>query len=451
MELPVAEFRMLVQPVLEQAATMAASLVADAFARAEPGNDRAEPVLDQVVLSGRTSAMKGVRRALESRLAARLLSDQGDGTRRTAVWNPSRIHTETGYLAKQATSIGAAWLHTIRGFQGHAAGLHANDAGNSEVQASELAVETKGLFACLPCDFGLLGQSGVLYSLFRSGTPYEELTPDGRLGLRSNWRRVVRRIDVQRPARGATPSSGASSTSSASPSTSATPPARSGTSRGRPRSGSRRRSTTGCGSSSSSATATPTTTSAPRTPGAASSGSTSTERRTAPSCSTTTSAGSPSRARSASPRPARREARSADRGLPRPPRGRRPARLPRPALPHLGPAGPADPAGARPELPAAQPCRRGHPPERAAEARAGEPVRLGRLAVPPANSEAAADDLRFTLDAHGWLRVHRGHVPYPDAGSFAHIEQRPGWVYRAEMEPGLREFNSYWDPTSGRH
>ncbi|WP_395297831.1 hypothetical protein ACF9IK_33545 [Kitasatospora hibisci] len=451
-ELPVAEFRMLVQPVLEHAATMAAALVADAFARAEPGNGRAEPVLDQVVLSGRTSAMKGVRRALESRLAARLLAEQGDGTRRTAVWNPSRIHTETGYLAKQATSIGAAWLHTIRGFQGHAAGLHADDAGNSEVQASELAVETKGLFACLPCDFGLLGQSGVLYSLFRSGTPYEELTPDGRLGLRSSWRRVVRRIDVQRPRAGSDAIQWGLLDIERIP--------------------------------EYKRYATPAVWDFEGTPeirfqaevdnrlrlfvllchgdphyhvGAAETGSGEfgldlhgaadgalvfdhyLGRLSVPGAICVS--------------PARPDGKpgALTEVFPAHPEGADPrdyldllfhtSARPDPQIPPV-PGRSArlrSPAGTAPHLDVLlKPAQ-------------GEPVRLGRLAVPPANSEAAADDLRFTLDAHGWLRVHRGHVPYPDADSFEHIEQRPGWVYRAEMEPGRREFNSYWDPTSGRH
>ncbi|MEU6238166.1 hypothetical protein [Kitasatospora sp. NPDC047058] len=451
-ELPVAEFRMLVQPVLEQAATMAASLVADAFARMTPGDGRAEPVLDQVVLSGRTSAMKGVRRALESKLAARLLATQGDGTRRTAVWNPSRIHTETGYLAKQATSIGAAWLHNMRGFQGHAAGLHGDGTAGSEAQASELAVETKGLFACLPCDFDLLGQSRQAFSLFRSGTPYEELTADGRLGLRSNWRRVVRRIVVQRPRAGsdaiqwghldieripdykryATPSVWDFE---------GTPEIRfqaevdnrlrlfvllchgdpqyhvGSADAGSDESGLDLHGAAG------GALAFDHYLGRLSVPGAVCISPARPDGRTGPLTEVF-----PAHPEGGEPRDYlgllfHTSARPDPQIAPVPGRI---ARLRSPAGPathldvHLRPA-------------------------------QGEPVRLGRLAVPPANGDAAADDLRFTLDAHGWLRVHRGQVPYPEAGSFAHIEQRPGWVYRAEMEPGKREFNSYWDPTSRRH
>ncbi|MGW4894004.1 hypothetical protein ACWEQL_17300 [Kitasatospora sp. NPDC004240] len=451
-ELPVAEFRMLVQPVLEQAATMAASLVADAFARMVPGDGRAEPVLDQVVLSGRTSAMKGVRRALESKLAARLLTTQGDGTRRTAVWNPSRIHTETGYLAKQATSIGAAWLHNMRGFQGHAAGIHGDGTASSEAQASELAVETKGLFACLPCDFDLLGQNRQVFSLFRSGTPYEELTPDGRLGLRSNWRRVVRRIIVQRPRAGsdaiqwghldieripeykryATP---------AVWDFEGTPEIRFQAEvdnrlrlfvllcHGDPHyhvgSGEAGSGESGLDLHGTAGGAVAFDHSLGRisVPGAVCVSPTRPDGRTGPLTEVF-----PAHPEGGEPRDYldllfHTSARPDPQIRPVPGRI---ARL-------------RSPAGTATHLDVhLRPAQ-------------GEPVRLGRLAVPPANGDAAADDLCFTLDAHGWLRVHRGRVPYPEAASFAHIEQRPGWVYRAEMDPGRTEYNSYWDPTSRRH
>ncbi|MGW0582656.1 hypothetical protein ACWD25_43590, partial [Streptomyces sp. NPDC002920] len=179
------EFRILVEPFVRQAAEMAAGLVSDAFRRmsAGPGeaggaNARggaadAAPYLDRVVLAGRSSTMAAVGRALHQ--ALRKTDYQHGRVTRKVAWNPERLEVETGFLAKQATSLGAAWLNRVRG----RVGAFRGDSGG--MIHSELSVVTQGLFSCLPCDFSLQGLAAGARELFSSGTPFEQLGADTSL------------------------------------------------------------------------------------------------------------------------------------------------------------------------------------------------------------------------------------------------------------------------------
>jgi len=464
-ELPVAEFRMLVEPVLEQAATMAATLVADAFRRI--GRDRAEaaerhlpappePVLDQVVLSGRTSAMKAVRRALEAQLLAAHWTAPGGGGQRQVAWNPAQLFTETGFLAKQATSIGVAWAHVMSGYRGLRADLRRQNRPTGGIHASELGIVTGGLFACLPCDFHLGSQTGGGVGLFESGTPYREISADGTLGLRSGWNRVVRRIEVHRP-----------------------------------RAGSkaiqwgivevvRRAQAAGyrlqrpawdfdgdpevrfqieidnqlnlfvdfCHGAPCYHVGAP----GAREDGSvlSLSGAADGALRFDAALGTLSVPG----AICASPAPLQEHGYALTEVFPawvRSPRGGGSDLDYLPELfcttPEPEPQIPPVPGRIR-SLELSAPggflyfyLRRP----------AGEPAYLGRLAVPPANPLAARDIFQVSLDAAGRLRLHRGEVPYPQVGALGEIEDHPGWVYRTPMQRGLPDFEPRWDPNTGRH
>ncbi|GAA1238751.1 hypothetical protein GCM10009665_31330 [Kitasatospora nipponensis] len=495
LSLPVEEFRTLVEPALAQAAEMAATLVTDAFRRM--GRDRAraaargeqappEPVLDMVVLAGRTSAMLAVRRALESALLAARWKSPEDDELRPVAWNPTQLFTETGYLAKQATSIGAAWAHVMSGYRGHGAdrrrqAQESRPAGegqeaaegqevpraprgpaeadtappDADIQGSELGIVTGGLFACLPCDFELAAQGGLGHTLFESGTPYREIGADGTLGLRSGWRRVVRRIEVHRP-----------------------------------RAGSR----------------------------SIQWGVLETVRRAAAeqyrlrlpawdfdgeplvryqveidnqlNLFVDFCYGRRNHYHVGGPREFEEEsvlrlAGAADGTL------LFDAELGVLAVPGTICAAPVaadEPGFALTEVfPAWQPGADGldldYLPElfhtapepdpqvapvpgriRDLELRpqsgylyfylrppVGPPAYLGRLVVPPANAQVARDIFKVSLDAAGRLRLHRGEIPYPQVGSLGAVEEHPGWVYRTGMDRGMPDFENLWDPFNGRH
>jgi len=51
-----------------------------------------------------------------------------------------------------------------------------------------------------------------------------------------------------------------------------------------------------------------------------------------------------------------------------------------------------------------------------------------------------------TLDARGWLTIHRGDPPYWKASSLEGVQEHAGAVFRVEMEPGVRHLKDSWDP-----
>ncbi|MFJ6213814.1 hypothetical protein ACIQGZ_10855 [Streptomyces sp. NPDC092296] len=79
----------------------------------------------------------------------------------------------------------------------------------------------------------------------------------------------------------------------------------------------------------------------------------------------------------------------------------------------------------------------------------GSVVELGRLAVP--SHPRRGDQHVLTLDAHGRIRVHRALLPYLQARDLATVQEQPGTVYSAPLEPGLESPFADWNPFHGRH
>lgn len=155
--------------------------------------------LDRVMLSGRGSAMPALRTAVVSELAAiRAPFDDRDaaaGTDRSLAWNPAAITVEQR-LAKQVTSIGACWAHTVSAFRIGAS----EDALSRLVKGqTEIAISVENLFINLPCDFKVKGLGTSLDDLLTAGTPFQELDESGTLGVRSDWRAIPRRFEIHRP------------------------------------------------------------------------------------------------------------------------------------------------------------------------------------------------------------------------------------------------------------
>ena len=199
------QFRQLTAPVLHQAAEIGAHLVRTTFERLRRQRIAAqqegrplppEPVLDQVVLSGRTSALAEVRAAVTTQLTK--------GGHHSIGWNPAALSVETGFVAKQATSIGAAWAQTIRNRAGVAAGFgrrgDAAGVDNGVIRLSDLQIRTHGLFSSLPCDFEVGAQAGQFLPLFQAGESFSELDASGRAGVRSpGWLQLPRELVLYRP------------------------------------------------------------------------------------------------------------------------------------------------------------------------------------------------------------------------------------------------------------
>jgi hypothetical protein len=155
--------------------------------------------LDRVMLSGRGSAMPALRAAVVAELAAiRAPADGADavtGTDRSLSWNPAAITVEQR-LAKQVTSIGACWAHSVSAFKLAAP----EDAIPHLLQArTEIAISVENLFINLPCDFKVKGLGVDLDPLLMAGTPFQELDESGTLGVRSAWRAMPRRFEIHRP------------------------------------------------------------------------------------------------------------------------------------------------------------------------------------------------------------------------------------------------------------
>ncbi|MFJ3722808.1 hypothetical protein ACIPYQ_09590 [Streptomyces sp. NPDC090045] len=197
------EFRKLMRPVLRRAAKLGADLVRGSFRRiheenaqrAEQGLDPLpEPVLDQVVLSGRTSALE----QLQEQVVAALRQDEADG-RAGLGWHEATELSVEREFAKQATSLGAAWAHSVRNRAGQIE--HNNSKGGrtgGSIRMSDLDIRLQGLFSSLPCDFGPVGQMGRVNPLLWAGDPFIELDSSGRLGVRTGWNPLSRVVELHR-------------------------------------------------------------------------------------------------------------------------------------------------------------------------------------------------------------------------------------------------------------
>ncbi|MFD9721998.1 hypothetical protein [Streptomyces sp. NPDC059076] len=195
------QFRRLMLPVLQRAAEMGADLVRTTFEREQESIAAAaaagqptwpEPVLDQVVLSGRTSNMALVRETVID-----VLSRADSGSQLKFGWNPTALSIETGFAAKQATSIGAGWAHTVRSVA-RVTETKRTDEQVSHPRMTDLDIETHGLFSSLPCDLGPRAGAMRPVVLLRAGEPFVELDERGTLGIRSAWNLLPRKVELHR-------------------------------------------------------------------------------------------------------------------------------------------------------------------------------------------------------------------------------------------------------------
>lgn len=197
------QFGKLVQPVLRRAAALGADLVRGSFRRIDEENEQRrekglpelpEPLLDQVVLSGRTSRMA----QLEGEVRAVLRQDGADGSEGLGWHKNTELSAEVKY-AKQVTSLGAAWAHSVRNVAGQVERDRTTGGrAGATIRLSDLDIRLQGLFSSLPCDFGPRGHMDRVTPLLRAGDPYAELDTSGRLGVRTGWNALSRVLSIHR-------------------------------------------------------------------------------------------------------------------------------------------------------------------------------------------------------------------------------------------------------------
>lgn len=171
-------FERLMAPVLDEIMDLVVAL-------AENGLQGGE--LDRIFLSGKSSRMPLIRRALERRLRREA------GVR----WNSAGIAVEEQY-GKLATSIGACWGHHVRRF--------AHDEGNAQGVLGRgryvLRIEVDNLRYYLPCDFGATFQLGSAaaptYALLKVGDQLSPIGPGGTWAIRSRWEKQPKSLRVHR-------------------------------------------------------------------------------------------------------------------------------------------------------------------------------------------------------------------------------------------------------------
>ncbi|MCF3130386.1 virulence factor SrfB [Streptomyces olivochromogenes] len=199
------QFDKLVQPVLRRAAALGADLVRGSFRRILEENaqrreqglrELPEPQLDQVVLSGRTSRMAQLKLQVEAEL--RQNGTDGEGEGKLGWHEATQLSAEVAF-AKEATSLGAAWAHTVRNVAGQIDhDTHNGGRTGATVRLSDLDIRLQGLFSSLPADFGPRGQMERVTPLLRAGDPYIELDGSGRLGVRTGWNPLSRVLSIHR-------------------------------------------------------------------------------------------------------------------------------------------------------------------------------------------------------------------------------------------------------------
>jgi len=177
-----ADFRRLAVPVVDRAAQIAAGLVAAAF------RNEVDPHLDQVALSGRTTAMPLVRSAVGARLADLRLKDGVP-----LAWNPDALVVETVF-AKEVASMGAAFGATVAEL-----GARFDDQRRDVAGGSRVEIRTGRLRMSLPCDFALLRIGEEKETVLRAGDSFV-LGAAGAPGtVRSAWIGLSPQTNLYRP------------------------------------------------------------------------------------------------------------------------------------------------------------------------------------------------------------------------------------------------------------
>ncbi|MEU3247546.1 hypothetical protein [Streptomyces sp. NPDC006875] len=447
------QFAKLVQPVLRRAASLGADLVRGSFRRAHEENEERrakglpelpEPLLDQVVLSGRTSRMA----QLEGEVRAVLRQKGADGGDGLGWHKNTELSAEVKY-AKQVTSLGAAWAHSVRNVAGQVEHDRVDGGrAGATIRLSDLDIRLQGLFSSLPCDFGPRGHMDRVTPLLRAGDPYVELDTSGRLGVRTGWNALSRTLSIHRYLGSGDSLQWGAFDLALAASAEGFAPARSVW---RPPSGSRRGVRYQiemdnrlvpyillCNGPAHLLVDGPSVPLHGAAPGLVFDAD-------RPGCSV--------------PGRVCVDAGTDEHGV------RRLVEVFPPTSPDLAGDAVVSAEGYLPE--SFHPTLDLHDPP--------VPGRVAAIPVPPTDVNntftyeffldrgdgapvflgylPAVQDGRHhaTLDAHGQLRVHRGLVPYLPAEKLRQVEEVPGRVLRLRMDPPTNKLNHHWDPNSGRH
>jgi hypothetical protein len=187
-----ADFGALIEPILDEITGLAVDLVSDSLSDGSIGEQDGEQgeYLDRIILTGKSSAMPIVRRAMEQAL--------GMGQDSVVTWNPADVTVENDY-AKLATSMGACWAEHVRRYAFDEKTVReAVERGRWEME-----IEVDNLRYNLPADFGQAGQRGGpgegILPLLQARTPLSPSGQEGRWIARSrDWRPVLQHLDIRR-------------------------------------------------------------------------------------------------------------------------------------------------------------------------------------------------------------------------------------------------------------
>src|SRR6266851_9139 len=188
-----ADFEALIEPILQEIASLAVPLVSEPLSDTPvqaQGGDHGE-YLDRIILTGKSSAMPIVRRAIERAL--------GVGPDSVVTWNPADVTVENDY-AKLATSIGACWAEHVRRY------AFDEKTVREAVERGrwELEIEVDNLRYNLPANFEQVLRRDVqggeaTLPLLWARTPLSPSGEGGRWIARSrDWRAVLANLEIRR-------------------------------------------------------------------------------------------------------------------------------------------------------------------------------------------------------------------------------------------------------------
>jgi hypothetical protein len=175
------DLQKLARPVLAQAVQLASWLVRNTLTESE--------ALDRVMLAGRSSMMPLMRQVVVEELAA-----EDEDSQASLNWNPAAVTVEAEY-AKQAASIGACWAQS---FRDRSVGLA--DAIPDLIRGrTQIMIDVDNLTHTLPCAFRLQRQGADDLELLTAGIRLTEIDSEGTIGVRSIWRGLMANFQINRP------------------------------------------------------------------------------------------------------------------------------------------------------------------------------------------------------------------------------------------------------------
>jgi hypothetical protein len=178
-------FARLIRPVVEMAIRFATHLVGSRLAKLP------DTRLDRVVLSGKTSLMPLVREVVINRLTD-IVAERSDSGKAGVV---PTVEVEELY-AKEAASLGACWAQSVVQH-----GAPRPDAAEVKAGRTVVSISVDNLFTSLPSNFYRnIGEER--FPVLEIGTPFTELDGMGNLGVRvageDPWVPLPRTYELQR-------------------------------------------------------------------------------------------------------------------------------------------------------------------------------------------------------------------------------------------------------------